>query len=111
MKLTEHFARRAQQRALKKDVLQFILDWGTEIRAAGAIFLVVIEDSLPAYITEDMKEAVRDRAVVVSEEGSHLLTAYKRENVHRYLKKKPKHSIPREARIRAFDRMGNRKIG
>jgi hypothetical protein len=91
---TRHFVERACHRGLRPEVLDFILAYGIEFRAAGATSLTVLERRLPAAIADaPVVRRARGWIVVTTDDGV-LLTCYRRGDASRFLRTKPKRSEP-----------------
>lgn len=96
-----HFEQRADERHLRSDVLDFILIYGSEIRAAGATHLTVHRRCLPAEVRDsDIARRSHDWIVVIADDGV-ALTCYRRWSAARFLKHKPKRRLSDAQLLRA----------
>lgn len=85
-----HFIRRAQERGLREDVLEFILEFGTEFYGMGALHLTVLEKDLPPTQRRNPLASKARDWIVVCEGGDQGITCYRRKNAAKFLKRKPK---------------------
>lgn len=85
-----HFIRRAEERNLREDVLEFILTWGSEFYCTGALHLTVLERSLPRNLRGSPLAAKARDWIVVFSENDAALTCYRRTRAAQFLRKKPK---------------------
>lgn len=86
-----HVVKRQQQRGLKEEVLEFIVDFGDIEFGAGAIWYVIRERSLPSYLrgTQIVEKAKSWVVVAEIENGRELLkTAYPRDDASRHVRRK-----------------------
>lgn len=85
---TQHYRTRAAKRALRPDVEAFLMNWGTETRAAGATHVTLVRRDLPPDV-RNSEEAARAAGwiIVASDDGS-LLTCYRREDAWRFIRRK-----------------------
>lgn len=85
---TQHYYARAAERALRSDVEEFLMTWGTETRAAGAIHITLVRRDLPIDL-QDTDEAARAEGwiIVAGDDGS-LVTCYRRSNAWRFIRRK-----------------------
>ena len=87
---TRHFFERCHERRLAREVLNFILLHGMELRARGATHLTVLSRYLPP---DERCSALAQRArdwIVMLDDAGQLLTCYRRRHASRYLRRKPK---------------------
>lgn len=80
--LTEHFKRRQKQRGLKRDVLNFILEYGKIYFARKAEWVLVESKQLPGNIRNSSIAKRAAQWVILMEDGS-LLTCYRNDNPFR----------------------------
>lgn len=86
---SDHFATRAAQRGLSSQLLDFILTYGTEFHANGAVSLTVLERNLPRDLrTDPAVEVTRDWVVVIAQDT--LVTCYHRARASTFLRRKNK---------------------
>jgi hypothetical protein len=84
---SDHFAARAAQRNLPLHLLDFILAYGTEFHANGAVSLTVLERNLPPDLRNDPAvRDTRDWVVVIAEDT--LVTCYHRPRASTFLRRK-----------------------
>lgn len=74
---TKHFEARSRRRGLPEDIVEFILDWGTEICVSGTTFLYVPLRSLPAAIRSSPRAARARGWLILESEAGTLLTCYR----------------------------------
>lgn len=87
-----HFIRRAEERGLREDVLEFVLAYGTEWRRMGASHLTVVERDLPPSIRGCSMAAKAKDWIVVITDGDMPITCYRRTNAVGFLRRKDKRS-------------------
>jgi hypothetical protein len=85
---THHYKARAAERALRSDIEEFLMTWGTEMRAAGATHITLVRRDLP-FELQDSEEADRAEGwiIVASDDGS-LITCYRRTDAWRFVRRK-----------------------
>jgi hypothetical protein len=85
---TQHYNARAAERALRSDVEEFLMTWGTETRAAGATHITLVRRDLPIDL-QDTDEAARAEGwiIVAGDDGS-LVTCYRRNDAWRFVRRK-----------------------
>jgi len=85
-----HFIRRAEERGLREEVLEFILTFGTEWRRARATHLTVVERDLPqGVLGSAMAGKAKDWIVLISDDDVPI-TCYRRAGAVRFLSRKDK---------------------
>lgn len=87
-----HFIRRAEERGLREEVLEFVLTYGTEWRRMGASHLTVVERDLPPWVRGCAMAAKAKDWIVVITDGDLPITCYRRTNAVRFLRRKDKRS-------------------
>jgi hypothetical protein len=95
---TQHYKARAAERALRSDVEEFVMTWGTEIRAAGATHITLVQRDLPIDL-QNSEEAVRAEGwiIVTGDDGS-LVTCYRRADAWRFVRRKSQMRLRRRFR-------------
>lgn len=85
---THHYKARAAKRALRSEVEDFLMTWGTETRAAGATHITLVRRDLPIDM-QGTEEAARAEGwiIVASDDGS-LITCYRRAGAWRFVRRK-----------------------
>jgi hypothetical protein len=85
---TRHYNARTAERALRSDIEEFLMTWGTETRAAGATHITLVRRDLP-FELQDSEEADRAEGwiIVASDDGS-LITCYRRTDAWRFVRRK-----------------------
>ena len=85
---THHYQIRSAERALPPDIEDFLLQWGTETRAAGATHITLVRLHLPIEL-QDSKAATRAEGwiIVMGDDGS-LITCYRRTDAWRFVRRK-----------------------
>jgi len=87
-----HVVKRQQQRGLKEEVLEFIVDFGDVEFGAGAIWYVIRERSLPSYLRgTQIVEKAKPWVVMARPRGRGgeiLVTAYPRNDASRHVRRK-----------------------
>ncbi len=85
---TQHYQARTAERALRSDVEDFLMTWGTETRAAGATHITLVRRDLPIDL-QNSEEAVRAEGwiIVAGDDGS-LVTCYRRTDAWRFVRRK-----------------------
>lgn len=85
---TQHYKARACERALRSDVEEFLMTWGTETRAAGATHITLVRRDLPSDL-QDSEEAARAEGwVIVAGDDGALVTCYRRNDAWRFVRRK-----------------------
>jgi hypothetical protein len=103
--VTEHFRERSIGRGLKPEVLNFVLVWGTSIRAAGARHLVVLNKELPVEVQGDpIAKVATQWVLVLSPDGRTLVTCFRNDEAHKFVKTKSKDIKDHRARTRKVPR-------
>lgn len=93
---TKHFGRRAAQRGLRDDVVDFILSHGVEIHGAGATFLSVMRRRLPRLLRRDpLAERAAGWVLVVARTGE-LATCYRRADALSFLRRRKAGTVDRQ---------------
>ena len=82
--LSQHFIKRQEQRGLKKNVLNFILEFGEISTARRATWLLVMRKNLP-YNLRNSSLAMRASQWIVMIKGGILVTCYRVDNPIRHL--------------------------
>ena len=85
-----HFIRRAEERGLREDVMEFIMTFGSSWYRMGATHLTVVQRHLPQEVRGCVLAAKAEDWIVVIAEGDVPITCYRRANAARFLKKKDK---------------------
>jgi hypothetical protein len=95
---TQHYNARAAERALRSDVEEFLMTWGTETRAAGATHITLVRRNLPIDL-RDTNEATRAEGwiIVVGDDGS-LVTCYRRNDAWHFVRRKSEMRLRRRSR-------------
>ena len=89
MHTTHHFEERAESRGLRDDVLDFILAWGREIHAAGAMFIAVFNKDVPEDLRDSRVYRLAEGWVLVMTPcGAYAKTCYRRNNLSGHLRRK-----------------------
>jgi hypothetical protein len=96
---TDHFLMRARGRGLTAAMIEAIVWFGSEMRAAGALHLTIVRDELhPDELDDPIVQRALDWILVASEDGSSLITCYRRHGAHRFLRfKRDRHRSGRHA--------------
>jgi len=98
---TDHFRERSARRRLHPAVLQFILAFGSPVRACGATHLTVLERKLPSHL-QGTRMAERARGwIVIETDGGELMTCYRRRDAAHFLRRKQKRRLSRAQLRRA----------
>ena len=80
---------RMQQRGLRRELVEFLLYYGETKLGAGALWCFLKEDSLPTDLRgAKIVERARRWVLVLSEDGSTVVTAYARDDVSKHVKYK-----------------------
>jgi hypothetical protein len=85
-----HFLRRAEERGLREDVMEFVMTYGMSWQRMGATHLTVVTRNLPPEVRGCAAAAKAKDWIVVIAEGDVPITCYRRNNAVRFLKKKDK---------------------
>jgi hypothetical protein len=82
-----HAQERLQQRGLRREVVEFLLDYGEATLGAGAMWCFLKEDSLPTYLQgTKIVECARRWVLVLSEDGRTIVTAYARGDASKHVR-------------------------
>ena len=85
---TQHYKTRASERALRSDVEEFLMTWGTETSAAGATHITLVWRDLPSDL-QDSEEAARAEGwIIIAGDNGALVTCYRRNDAWRFLRRK-----------------------
>ncbi len=85
---TTHAHRRLQQRGLTPEFAALVMDHGTAVNTAGALFYFMSKKDLPWNIPNTVKERIAGITLVV-DPGSHdVLTVYKNQHAMKQIRKK-----------------------
>lgn len=85
---THHYVSRAAERALRPDVEEFLMTWGTETRAAGATHITLVRRDLPADLRDTEEAARAEGWILVAGDGGVLVTCYRRDDAWRFVRRK-----------------------
>lgn len=99
VKSSQHFFARSHERHLSPWVLDFILSYGSEVRARGATHLTVLERYLPAALRNTALARQARDWIVILDDCDRLLTCYRHRHASRYLRRKPKSRQRGDARL------------
>lgn len=84
-----HAQERLQQRGLRREIVDLLLDYGETRLGSGALWCFLRENSLPTYLRGiKIVELARPWVLVLSEDGSTVVTAYARDDVSKHVKYK-----------------------
>lgn len=87
-RVTRHYESRAVERALRPEVEEFLMTWGTERRAAGATHITLVRRDLPPDLQGcDAAARAEDWIIVAADDGT-LVTCYRRANAWRFVRRK-----------------------
>lgn len=86
---TNHLQERQQQRGLRDDVLEFILDYGQVQRDSAVRWYHVQRRSLPSYLrNSELAERASHWVVIVDKDNPTAITAYAVRNPSRHIRQK-----------------------
>ena len=86
---SKHIGVRQQQRGLRQEVLEFVLDFGHVEFGAGAVWYHVRQRALPSYLRgSKIADMAKRWTVVVSGNNEKVLTAYARKDASRHVHRK-----------------------
>jgi hypothetical protein len=92
---SNHALQRAAQRNIKRDKMEFILQFGQKIHNGGALFVFLGRHDIPdEYQRDDQFAKLEGSILLVSNDGSCLITTYKNKRGLKQIKKKQKRFIP-----------------
>ena len=84
---TAHSAKRQQQRGLRDDVIEFILDFGHVEYSQGYAYYCVRERDLPSYLANSrIADTARPWVVIASECPDLVVTAYTTDSPSRWIR-------------------------
>lgn len=109
-----HAIERQQQRGLKNDILQFILDFGEIEYGAGAIWYVIREGSLPSYL-KSSRIAERTKpwvfiAKTIGRNTDMVITVYPDKNPSRHIRRKSQQTLNFKQNYDRFGRINRIKF-
>ena len=87
---TAHFQERLAKRGLKRELLEFILVWGSEVRAAGVRQIVVVRKELPEEIQATPTAVQASQWVLVMAPDGALITCFRNPDALKFARTKPK---------------------
>ena len=94
-KISKHALARVAQRNFHKDEISFILRFGQRIYNGGALFVFLGKHNLPTEcLKEDKYAKLEGSTLVISGDGTCLITIYKNKKGLKKIKKKLKRFIP-----------------
>jgi len=86
---TKHFAQRQQQRGLRKEILELILDFGCITCGTGTILYCLQQKLLPSYLKDtEISKRAEPWVIVAAQDSGHVLTAYRKNNPSRHIRRK-----------------------
>lgn len=85
---TRHYKARAAERALRSDVEEFLMTWGTETRAAGATHITVVRRELPIDLQGTDEAARAEGWIIVAGDDGSLVTCYRRSDAWSFVRRK-----------------------
>jgi hypothetical protein len=89
---TIHANRRLQQRGLSFDLANIVLDHGTAINTAGALFYFMSNKDVPNYFPISVKERIIGMTLVVNPESNDVMTVYKNRHALKDIRKKERYN-------------------
>lgn len=98
VRVTQHYQARTAERALRSDVEDFLMMWGTETRAAGATHITLVRRDLPIDLRDSEGAARAEGWIIVASEGGSLITCYRRTDAWRFIKRKSQMRARRRSR-------------
>ena len=87
--LSRHCMQRASQRGIQADAIAIALEFGRVYCRQGMLFHVLGKRQLPQALRHEW-ERLRHTVVVLAEDDTTLITAYRSDNPFRKIKRKPK---------------------
>ena len=89
---TRHFEERARERGLSREVVDFIVTWGTAIETRdNAYYFTVVHRDLPDGMHwSRLARRAEGWVLVISERGT-LITCFRQHNAWRYLRRGKDH--------------------
>ncbi len=87
--LSRHCMQRVSQRGIQADAIALTLEFGRVYRRQGMLFHVLGKRQLPPAFRHEW-ERLRHTVVVLAEEDTTLITAYRSDNAFRKIHRKPK---------------------
>ena len=94
MTLTAHAELRAQQRAIHDGELELVVDYGTRVHNAGALFIFMGKKDIPESLPPALKERLHGITLVLAPGTEEILTAYRNKAGLREIKRKRKEYSP-----------------
>ena len=80
-----HSFERSSQRGINEDKLAVVIAFGKAYYKQGLIFYVLGDNDVPQHLDKEKK---KKKNTVVVVRGDHVLTCYRNNDPHKYLKKK-----------------------
>ena len=85
---TKHYGWRAARRALRREVEEFLMEYGSERWAAGAYHLTSVRKDLPLEVRDsEIAERADGWILVISPDGARI-TCYHRPDAWRFIRRK-----------------------
>ena len=91
--LSDHSQKRSSQRGFNNQLILDVLDYGDAIFKQGVVFYVIKNNSLPANMSPNKKERLKNMVVVVSPWDAKVITCYKNKNGVKDVKRKSKRNL------------------
>ncbi|WP_223761307.1 hypothetical protein [Corallococcus sp. AS-1-6] len=95
---THHYKARAAERALRSNVEEFLMMWGTETRAAGATHITLVRRDLPLDLRDSEAADRAEGWIIVAGDDGALITCYRRTNAWRFVRRKSQMRSRRRSR-------------
>jgi hypothetical protein len=93
-RLSRHCLQRTAQRGIQADAIALTLEFGKVYRRQGMLFHILGKREIPHFLRHDW-ERLRHTVVVMAEDATTLITAYRADNPFRHIRRKPKVMLER----------------
>jgi hypothetical protein len=93
METSSHAAVRMNQQRISRQEVELVIEHGTRVHNAGALFFFMGKRDLPETLSAADRERLEGLTVVSSPDKRIVITVYKNRRAIRDIKRKPKYSV------------------
>lgn len=91
LEFTSHAHRRLQQRGMTYEYASLVMEYGTAVNTAGAVFYFMSKKDIPQNLPGTIKDRILGITLVVNPENNDVMTVYKNQNAMKSIRKKPRY--------------------